>query len=189
MITVTAMSREDCEHWAENGGTKRSVVISIKSRFDPSTPNIYPTQNNNIVDVLRLAFNDAETDREGCIALEQATEIARFVRAAVQNGISFIVVHCDMGQSRSQGVAAAIAKHYNGDDSEYYRTATPSAVCHWRVLEALMSQTVKSCAHCLHSTYAEAMDGSQVLVCCNCHGHTGHEVSVDEYDCCENFYS
>jgi predicted protein tyrosine phosphatase len=32
-----------------------------------------------------------------------------------------IVVHCDAGLSRSPGVAAALAKIHNGDDSEFFK--------------------------------------------------------------------
>jgi predicted protein tyrosine phosphatase len=70
------------------------------------------------LDVLRLRFHDLDTwpmgltDRERAhVALytpEQANQVAAFVRAWPK---ADVVVHCDAGVSRSQGMAAAIAEH------------------------------------------------------------------------------
>jgi hypothetical protein len=70
------------------------------------------------LDVLRLRFHDLDTwpigltDRErahtALYSPEQAAQVAAFVRAWPH---ADIVVHCDAGISRSQGMAEAIAKH------------------------------------------------------------------------------
>lgn len=70
------------------------------------------------LDVLRLRFDDLETwpmgyaDRDrahtALYSPEQAAQVAAFVRAWPR---ADIVVHCDAGISRSQGMAEAIAKH------------------------------------------------------------------------------
>lgn len=70
------------------------------------------------LDVLRLRFHDLDewpiglTDRDRAhVALyspEQAAQVAAFVRAWPKVDI---VIHCDAGISRSQGMAEAIAEH------------------------------------------------------------------------------
>ena len=43
------------------------------------------------------------------------------------------------------------------------------------------------CLFCGSSMSADAMDGSQVLVCFECEGHEGKEMQVDEDYCCKNY--
>lgn len=73
--------------------------------------------NQGWTSVLRIAFNDVDSDADeadtdpGEMSVQQALEIARFVREAA-NGSHRIVVHCRFGQSRSPAVAKAICEHY-----------------------------------------------------------------------------
>ena len=55
-----------------------------------------------------------------------------------------VICHCDAGQSRSAGAAAAISKFFTGDDSFYFRSGlyrgpkyTPNRLIYRSVLEAL----------------------------------------------------
>lgn len=43
------------------------------------------------------------------------------------------------------------------------------------------------CLFCDSSISADAMDGSQVLVCFDCDGHEGKEMQVDDDGCCANY--
>lgn len=43
------------------------------------------------------------------------------------------------------------------------------------------------CLFCGSSMSADAMDGSQVLVCFDCEGYEGKEMQVDEDFCCKNY--
>lgn len=45
----------------------------------------------------------------------------------------------------------------------------------------------KCCLFCVNSLSADAMDGSQVLVCFECAGFEGQDMQVDEDECCDNF--
>ena len=45
----------------------------------------------------------------------------------------------------------------------------------------------KYCLYCSHSMSADAMDGSEVLVCFNCKGYEGKEMMVADDECCENY--
>lgn len=83
---------------------------------DQSSASLMPDEKR--LDVLRLRFHDLDTwplglsDRERAhIALyspEQAAQVAAFVRAWPD---ADVVIHCDAGISRSQGMAEAIARH------------------------------------------------------------------------------
>ena len=50
-----------------------------------------------------------------------------------------------------------------------------------------MREKHKCCLFCVNSLSADAMDGSQVLVCFECAGREHQEMQVDEEDCCDNF--
>lgn len=45
----------------------------------------------------------------------------------------------------------------------------------------------KCCLFCVNSLSADAMDGTQVLICCECKGHEGQEMQVEEDEYCDNF--
>ena len=47
--------------------------------------------------------------------------------------------------------------------------------------------TYRCCLFCGNSMSADAMDGTQVLVCFDCAGYEGREMIVDEEEVCENF--
>ncbi len=71
-----------------------------------------------------------------------ANNIVNFVNNF--NEIDTIIVHCDAGQSRSAGVAAAIAKFFNGDDEQFFSGGgmygspryTPNRLAYRKVLQA-----------------------------------------------------
>lgn len=39
-----------------------------------------------------------------------------------ENDVEYILVQCDAGVSRSAGMAAALSKYYNGDDTPFFRS-------------------------------------------------------------------
>ena len=45
----------------------------------------------------------------------------------------------------------------------------------------------KMCLFCVNSMSADAIDGSQVLICLDCKGFEGREMIVDEDECCDNY--
>ena len=45
----------------------------------------------------------------------------------------------------------------------------------------------KYCLFCCHSMSADAVDGTEVLVCFECNGFEGKEVIVGEDECCDNY--
>lgn len=90
--------------------------------------------NDNTVDVVLLEFDDIDhMPMEGSASWNVlgknpilfAPEMARKVVDKLKDtGVQAVVVHCEAGISRSAGMAAAIAKHFNGDDSEFFNSPT-----------------------------------------------------------------
>lgn len=111
-------------------------IISITSQ--PTYADI-----QNCGPTLYLHFEDFDTELPGWsiqpIQKEDAEKIAAFVMANKHNGRHFIV-QCDAGVSRSAGVAAALMKYFNGDDSPIFDSPQycPNMRCYRMVLDALM---------------------------------------------------
>ncbi|HET7613109.1 MAG TPA: hypothetical protein VFK26_04235 [Gemmatimonadaceae bacterium] len=98
---MIVLSREDAESYAPTG---REVCISIS---DPQAP---PARiSESFVAVLRLHFDDVveSTDPSDILfGAEHAREIDRFIERWPD--AERIVVHCNMGMSRSPGVALGL---------------------------------------------------------------------------------
>ena len=98
--------------------------------------------------ILELQFDDVEKGQKGCITKKQAKTIAEFV-CEIYRQVERIIVHCEFGQSRSAGVAAAISRHFEGHSSGIFgnRVYYPNKTCYKYVLAALKKinkETVKS---------------------------------------------
>lgn len=90
--------------------------------------------------VLRVSFYDTETTKgtKPSLAPKAAKEIADFVDEQLNNGIKLCVINCEMGMSRSAGVAAGISKAVNGEDELFYQFYRPNANCHSKMINAFM---------------------------------------------------
>lgn len=140
---IIVMSRPMFEKYAACENSELAYAVSITTPGD-TRANVNPNSNNKILDILRVSFHDTtlETDYYKPISERQAKRIANYIKAKVlpDNRTQLIIVHCDAGQSRSAGVAAAIMKYIYGTDEPIYGNPryTPNSVCYRRVLEALM---------------------------------------------------
>ena len=145
-MEITAMSRAAAMRYC---GQKHSVSAAIISISDPNmvyTTSPYCTPENRVTDILPLSFCDAdrpgkdvygnETDGSDLMSDEDARIVALFVQRHLDDRI---IVHCDAGISRSAGVAAAISKHFTGDDSEFFCSGQyrPNMWCYRKTLTAL----------------------------------------------------
>lgn len=118
-----------------------AAIISI------STPDVsyvpLPFCKCENLALLELQFDDVDSYSGGLepMSWEQAESVADFV---LGNRTREFWVHCDAGQSRSAGVAAAIAKYLFGDDSPFFQGGyTPNMKCYSQTLCALhMSNSV-----------------------------------------------
>ena len=87
-----------------------TAIISITDVFELEA-NI-PNQLN-LVDCLRLKFEDVFEDESGAMCQADADDIAEFLS---NTEFEELWIHCEGGVSRSAAVAAAISKHLYGDD-------------------------------------------------------------------------
>jgi predicted protein tyrosine phosphatase len=117
---------------------KPTLIISIT---DPGlNPNAF-ARNSNIVGLCRLQFDDVDEDTcsEGDILMtsEDAAKIRDYV-LAYKDKVECIIVHCEVGVSRSAGVMAAIQKYLIGDDSAIFNNDafSPNKHCYKLMLTA-----------------------------------------------------
>lgn len=125
--------------------TSRKIIE--KNQYDANIISITSNTTNanisNFGPTLYLHFEDFDIDLPGWsiqpIQKSDAKAIVDFVMANKNNGKHFIV-QCDAGVSRSAGVAAALMKYFNGDDSSIFDNPQycPNMRCYRMVLEALM---------------------------------------------------
>lgn len=125
----------------------RSRKIIEQNQYDANIISITSNTTNanisNFGSTLFLHFEDFDVDLPGWsiqpIQKSDAKAIVDFVMANKHNGKHFIV-QCDAGVSRSAGVAAALMKYFNGDDSPIFDNSQycPNMRCYRMVLEALM---------------------------------------------------
>lgn len=121
------------------------VVISIRNPWDEAVPL---PDNPSRLGVLRLAFHDAESDEDSLAKFIRrngveltlfdrgmAAEVARFL--GEHAGAEAVIVNCEMGISRSSGLAGAIAKAKNGDDSKFTAKDNPYGYDHNKLVYAL----------------------------------------------------
>lgn len=107
-----------------NPSEKPWAVISICEKAD--FPEIHI--NDALQGRLNLQFHDIDTykngepDHETRILFDEnhAKQVLDFYEDMVSKDASVMYVHCLMGRCRSAGVAAALDKALNGDDSKYF---------------------------------------------------------------------
>lgn len=120
--------------------------IFIISITEPGEEKVKIKQRET--NILRLEFYDVDkeiTDEKGKrynpITIDQAKEIAKFMRINDEN-IKELIVQCSAGISRSAGVAAAIAKYYQGNDEWYFKHKVPNRYCYNKVLMELIESDI-----------------------------------------------
>lgn len=138
MYYIGVLNRQKAKAYSLNDKNKiKTAIISICD-IDKEYNEIKFTENN-VSKALFLRFEDTvDPDSDFAITTKDADEIAKFVKN-LDKDIKQIIVQCEAGVSRSAGVAAAILKHYSGDDSQIYNNPryVPNSLCYRKVLEAL----------------------------------------------------
>jgi predicted protein tyrosine phosphatase len=116
-MQFSVLSRGEVEY-LPNDVAVPHIIISITN---PGTAPARVRMNDNTLQVLRLEFEDMEDNPNYRTTVDiklfnrrQAQQIKRLVENVDPE---MVVVHCEAGISRSAAVAAALSKHYNGDDS------------------------------------------------------------------------
>ena len=119
---IKVFSREAIERACAAGLKKKTAIISITDVFAPLA-DIGPMFNiqgdmikpipENLVNILRLQFDDVFEDEDAAMVQADADDIAEFLS---NTEFEELWIHCEGGVSRSAAVAAAISKHLYGDD-------------------------------------------------------------------------
>ena len=109
-----------------------TILISIS---DVDRKPVQLQRSKNLLDVLRLSFEDVGSDGEFPMTTEDGKKVIRFVNKYV-NRVSCIAVNCEAGLSRSAGVCAALMRILEGYDGDVFSKYTPNPCCYKRVLEA-----------------------------------------------------
>ena len=140
-------SRLLAELYSSKNHNEKSIIISIKTPADKSNPAIIKNEQNNIIDILSLEFDDVEDYYQGLSPInnEQAKQIVDFVEL-YKDIVDLIIVHCDAGVSRSAGICAALAKWLTNNDKHYFDgiSYVPNMCCYKKVLnEAMLRSDVK----------------------------------------------
>ena len=145
-MNISVMSRYDAIRHCHYPHKRPTAIISISDPNMIYTSEPFVSDTANIVDNLRLSFSDADrpmtADVYGRMAAEDdlmkdedAEAVVQFVRC---HSDADLIVHCDAGISRSAGVAGAIMKYINGDDSPVFDSGyhRPNMWCYRKTLEA-----------------------------------------------------
>lgn len=145
MFTIKVTNKTQAEAFGMTRHDFKTAVISIHS-CKTNTAFIIPNDASGVVDVLVLEFNDTDMNDNisGGITRKDAILIANFLQKHLDaNDIDMLLIHCEAGQSRSAGIAAAISKCLIGTDEEYFASSkyTPNMLCYRTVMNELASRT------------------------------------------------
>lgn len=142
-LKVQVTTRFGAYDYCKQNDNVDSVMISISTpkRVYDYTPFI--SDSNGVKDILFLKFVDKDNGPD-IITASQGEKIAKFVWKYINEpyNINHIIVHCDAGTSRSAGVAGAILKWANNDDSQVFKNNRyiPNMLVYRTVLESLMER-------------------------------------------------
>ena len=136
-MKVYVRNRKNAKKYSYMTHSETSIIISIT---DPDRElNIFEKSSfNNIKDVLRLQFQDVDDPAPEAITNDDARKIALFALKWYDK-VDIIIVHCEAGQSRSAGAAAAILKYFTGKDDAIFDDCryTPNRTVYRKVLNNL----------------------------------------------------
>jgi predicted protein tyrosine phosphatase len=107
------MNRRDARRASGEVSAPPTAIISIT---DCSAEKNYFYPASWIIATLHIQFDDVGEHGHNCITGKQANEIAEFALRNYEQVQRFLV-HCEYGQSRSAGAAAALSEHFEGHDN------------------------------------------------------------------------
>ena len=119
------------------------IVVSIT---DSGAPEAVVAESPHCLGVLRLQFHDADRAQRDRVTVtaDDARAVVRFVRQH-RDAARLIVCQCEAGISRSAGVAAALSKWLQDDDTPFFERFIPNRLVYRTVLEAAYEGEEKGC--------------------------------------------
>ena len=144
-MKIFVMNRKEAIEFCKHPHLAQFAMISIGTPHEDYKEVPFCNTTNNVVDICFVNFFDLDNTypiKEGLMKHEDAKKIAKFVS---QNRDKIIIVHCDAGQSRSAGVAAAISRYYNNYDFEYFDNPryTPNMRCYHLMMNAMITYDLR----------------------------------------------
>jgi len=131
-MKIQVLNRKDFETFIPDSP---AIAISIT---DPKTEKA--KTKAQYLDILRLEFFDLDKDTgifpysKFTFSWGQAEEVLNFVNKHRGN-VDVLVIHCEAGQSRSVGMAAALSLILNGHDSYYFKRYIPNRLVYRTILK------------------------------------------------------
>lgn len=116
----------------------RYAMIGVVSPMEQ-----HPNYQDGYVDLLKLNFAeiDFNCDTFRAITENDVENILQFVEKNKEL-VDLFVIHCGAGISRSSGIAAALSKIYNDDDSWVFKN--PKYMPNMRVYKKILDAAVKN---------------------------------------------
>lgn len=141
MMNIKVFSRKDMIEFNKKKANRPYCIISINNVGEK--PPAFMLQNNCRL-VRYLYFDDVEKGENNCIDDRTLNSLAYLIFSNLgfmNNDIKDIYVHCGAGVSRSAGLAAALMKFYNDDDSPIFDN--PKYVPNMTVYKAVLEMLVR----------------------------------------------
>ncbi len=112
------------------------IIISVRS---PKYNKAVISDRPNCLDILYLEFHDLDgvnlpsSADYKLFTKQDAKTILNFVTRYILN-IELIICQCEAGISRSAGIAGALGKILNGDDTEFFKKYIPNMLVYKTIL-------------------------------------------------------
>lgn len=137
-MQVIVMNKRDAKKETYKLSAPKTALISIANFND--NDNVF-AHRDWLCAVLKLKFDDVESNESGCISAEDAASVVHFINR-IKDKTDRLIVQCEAGVSRSAGVAAAIMKFIEGDDSLIFNNEQfrPNMTCYKKVLSAFTAR-------------------------------------------------
>lgn len=141
ILEFLILNKSKAQRLSYNDFSSEKVIISISTPGDEKT--VFNPNNNTIKDVLYLSFYDISYETQDifkgypAMSDNDAIKIRDFV-LKWKDKVDTLWVQCDMGISRSAGVAAGIVEAFGKDNSFILNSKIyyPNMLCYHKTLNA-----------------------------------------------------
>lgn len=145
-MNIVILNKSKAERLSYTDYLSDKVVISIRNPNDKKAE--FNPGNSTIKDVLYLDFYDISIESQdvfrGYISMceEDAIQGRDFV-TKWKDKVDALWIHCDMGISRSAGVAAGILEAFGKDTSHIFNSKIyyPNMLCYQKTLNAFKNKS------------------------------------------------
>lgn len=128
-MNIKILSKAEAVKMSYTDFDGRKNIISISDLYENKVE--LNCENVFIKAVLYLSFEDVSEADDGAMTAEDDAKIRDFVQCR-QNKVDTIWVQCEMGVSRSAGIAAALMEYFGEDMTALFESDTycPNMLCY-----------------------------------------------------------